>query len=152
MVSEKYVIKKLPHDDFVITDTINNNDIRNKGIVDLLNKQERELQRKYLYDDEIKEISILNNIYEEQGFDGVIDYAKVKLYNCGAVKERNGLIMMATGGWSENEEFLDCLNHMMSNFGRKHYVGYLRGGAFYYSKEEHNCDTEIVNLKEKSLD
>ena len=90
------------------------------------------------------EIEAINIIYEEKGFDGVIEYSRQKLYDYGVVKEKNGLVMMATGGWSDNEDYLHCLNHLLSNFGRNHYVGYLRGGAFYYSKDKYNVRTEIV--------
>ena len=90
------------------------------------------------------EIEAINIIYEEKGFDGVIEHSRQKLYDYGVVKEKNGLVMMATGGWSDNEYYLYCLNHLFSNFGRNHYVGYLRGGAFYYSKDKYNVRTEIV--------
>lgn len=90
------------------------------------------------------EIEAINIIYEEKGFDGVIEYSRQKLYNYGTIKEKNSLVMMATGGWSDNEDYLYCLNHLLSNFGRNHYVGYLRGGAFYYSKDKYNVRTEIV--------
>ena len=95
------------------------------------------------------EIEAINIIYEEKGFDGVIEYSRQKLYNYGAIKEKNGLVMMATGGWSDNEDYLYCLNHLLSNFGRNHYVGYLRGGAFYYSKDKYNIRTEIVVIDDE---
>lgn len=95
------------------------------------------------------EIEAINIIYEEKGFDGVIGYSRQKLYDYGAVKEKNGLVMMVTGGWSDNEDYLYCLNHLLSNFGRNHYVGYLRGGAFYYSKDKYNVRTEIVVIDDE---
>lgn len=95
------------------------------------------------------EIEVINIIYKEKGFDGVIEYSRQKLYDYGVVKEKNGLVMMATGGWSDNEDYLYCLNHLLSNFGRNHYVGYLRWGAFYYSKDKYNVRTEIVVIDDE---
>lgn len=124
-------------------------------IVDLLNEQqatithlEEECKEKLDTFDKA-EIEAINIIYEEKGFDGVIEYSRQKLYNYGAIKEKNGLVMMATGGWSDNEDYLYCLNHLLSNFGRNHYVGYLRGGAFYYSKDKYNIRTEIVVIDDE---
>ena len=94
--------------------------------------------------DEIEEAEHINTIYKEQGFKGVIDYAKDKLQNYGVVREvENGLWVMVTGGWSDNEFWLHCLNNPVSVFGMKHYRGYLRGGAFYYT-EKLRGDVEIV--------
>ena len=94
-------------------------------------------------DEEFKEVEQINSIYKKKGFNGVIDYAKDKLYYYGAVKEvEKGLWVMVTGGWSDNEFFIDCLNHLISNFGRLHYRAYERGGAFYYT-EEPRADVKI---------
>lgn len=123
------------------------------AIVDLMNEQQATISH---LEEECKEkldtfdkaeIEAINIIYEEKGFDGVIEYSRQKLYDYGVVKEKNGLVMMATGGWIDNEEYLYCLNHLLSNFGRNHYVGYLRGGAFYYSKDKYNVRTEIVVIE-----
>ena len=45
---------------------------------------------------------------------------------------------MVTGGWSEHEMWLDCLNSFVSMFGMKHYCAYERGGAFYYTEKPHD--------------
>lgn len=139
---------------FIIDYENPSNKIRNlSDCVDLLNEQqstithlEEECKEKLDTFDKA-EIEAINIIYEEKGFDGVIEYSRQKLYDCGVVKEKNGLVMMATGGWIDNEEYLYCLNHWLSNFGRNHYVGYLRGGAFYYSKDKYNVRTEIVVIE-----
>ena len=72
-------------------------------LVDLLNEQqatithlEEECKEKLDTFDKA-EIEAINIIYEEKGFDGVIEYSRQKLYNYGAIKEKNGLVMMATG-------------------------------------------------------
>lgn len=124
-------------------------------VVDLLNEQQatinklKEECKEKLDTFDKAEIEAINIIYEEKGFDGVIEYSRQKLYICGAVKEKNGLVMMATGGWSDNEDYLYCLNHFLSNFGRNHYVGYLLGGAFYYSKDKYNVRTEIMVIDDE---
>ena len=93
--------------------------------------------------EEFRETYEINRIYKTEGFQGVINYAKDKLQEYGAVKEvEKGLWVMITGGWSDNEFWLSCLNHPVSWFGMKHYRGYLRGGAFYYTEEPHG-DVEI---------
>lgn len=89
--------------------------------------------------DEFTETEHINNIYKEKGFCGVIKYAKDKLQQYGVVKEvEKGLWVMVTGGWSDNEFWLDCLNNPVSIFRMKHYRGYLRGGAFYYTEKPHD--------------
>ena len=65
-------------------------------------------------------------------------------YNSMVVKEvENGLWVMVTGGWSDNEFWLDCLNNPVSIFCMKHYRGYLRGGAFYYTEKPRD-DVKII--------
>lgn len=97
------------------------------------------------------EIEHINNIYKELGFDGVIEYAKDKLSQYGTVKEtEKGLYVMITGGWSDNEHWLNCLTDITCIFGYKHYVGRLRGGALYFSTKEHDMDIEIILNKQKT--
>ena len=93
--------------------------------------------------EEFKEAEQINTIYKKEGFCGVIEYAKDKLQWYGDVKEvEKGLWVMVTGGWSDNEFWLDCLNNPISIFAMKHYRGYLRGGAFYYTEKPYG-DVEI---------
>lgn len=98
--------------------------------------------------EEFLETYKINRIYKEEGFQGVINYAKDQLQEYGAVKEvEKGLWVMITGGWSDNEFWLSCLNHPVSMFGMKHYCAYERGGAFYYTEKPHD-DIEIKLKKE----
>ena len=92
-----------------------------------------------MIDEEFQETYIINRIYKIDGFQGVIDYAKDKLHEYGAVKEvEKGLWVMITGGWSDNEFWLNCLNSLTSIFAMKHYCAYKRGGAFYYTEKPHD--------------
>ena len=89
-------------------------------------------------DEEFQEAHRINHIYKAEGFEGVISYAKCKLQRYGAVREvEKGLWVMVTGGWSDNEFWLDCLNNPVSMFRMKHYCAYERGGAFYYTEKPH---------------
>ena len=112
------------------------------------NKQLKETIDELRTIDKEKDIEVehINNIYKEFGFKGLIDYAKEKLYNFGTVREvEEGLWLLATGGWSDNEFWLDCLNNPVSMFGMKHYCAYERGGAFYYTEKPH--DNIEIKLK-----
>ena len=92
------------------------------------------------YDDEdFRETEYINSIYKEDGFNGVIDYAKRRLCQYGFVKEvQDGLWVMVTGGWSDNEFWLNCLNSPVSIFHMKHYCAYETGGAFYYTEKPYD--------------
>lgn len=135
-----------------IQDLVDYEDIPVEKLEDLLNEQDKrimELEKECV--DKLDmldrvEIGTINLIYEEKGFNGIIEYSKQKLSTCGTVQQKNGLVMMATGGWSDNEDYLYCLNHVLSNFGRNHYVGYLLGGAFYYSKDKYDSKFEIMKI------
>ena len=102
-------------------------------------------------DEEFQEVYRINNIYKTEGFQGVISYAKDKLHEYGAVKEvEKGLWVMVTGGWSDNEFWLDCLNSPVSWFCMKHYCAYKIGGSFYYTEKPH--DEIEIRLKGDSDD
>ena len=90
-------------------------------------------------DEEFQEVYRINDIYKEKGFRGVIEYTKDRLQEYGAVKEiEKGLWVMVTGGWSDNEFWIHCLNNPASLFCMKHYCAYERGGAFYYTEKPHD--------------
>lgn len=110
-----------------------------QDIVDRLNEQQELIQDLTCNAPEDNlEIKHINNIYKELGFDGVIEYAEHKLSQYGTVREvEEGLYMMATGGWSDNEHWIGCLNDILCRFSYMHYAGYERGGAFYYTREPH---------------
>jgi len=116
-------------------------------IAKIMNEQQATIQslqsdlNKTLDDDDMVLIKRLNNIYDNEGFDGVVDYAKSHLCSGGLVREENGLICMVTAGWSENELFIYNLNHFMSKF-HYHLVCTQRGGAFYYSPNKYD-DIEV---------
>ena len=116
-------------------------------IVKKLNEYEEELNMLAKHDsNELIEIKHINNIYMELGFNGVIEYAKKELNKYGTVREVDkGLWMMATGGWSEHEDWLDCVNSFACMFSR-HWRGMLRGGAFYYTEEAYG-EIEIIKKK-----
>lgn len=114
-----------------------NNQLRHEN-----NQLINQLNFKTLDAEDMIQIKRLNNIYDTEGFEGVVDYAKGMITNGGLVKEKNGLIMMVTVGWSENEDFIYNLNHFMSKF-HYHLVCTKPGGAFYYSPDKWDSDYEI---------
>ena len=95
-----------------------------------------------------KLIEIFNFIYNQHGFYGVIDEVKDHLFYGSVTDKHNGLYCITTGGWSDDEHLLHALINPLSNFGRKHYVGYLKGGAFYFSNVKYDNDVEIVRIRE----
>lgn len=86
-----------------------------------------------------------NSIYASEGFYGVIEEVDSKL-EYGSVEDKgDGLFCVTTGGWSDDEEILDSLTSFLSIFGYKHYVGRLRGGAYYFYEERFG-DWEIQKV------
>ena len=81
------------------------------------------------------QIQNLNNIYKKGGFDAVVEHCKYALEYDGVKEEKDGIVCMVTSGWSENEWLIYNLNHFLSEFGRNHYIGSTRGGAYYYARE-----------------
>lgn len=93
-------------------------------------------------------VHVLNRIYEEEGFDGVISFVEDTL-GYGTVKEMGkGLYRISTGGYSDDEDLLHNLIRIDSRFGYYHYVGYLRGGAFYFSTDKHDDTISITKGSE----
>lgn len=94
------------------------------------------------------EIEHINNIYKEFGFKGIIDYAKDKLQNYGAVREvDNGLWLLATGGWSDNEFWLDCLLNWNFMYAKGYYRATTSGGGYYYSETPY----EDIEIKKRQI-
>ena len=90
-------------------------------------------------DEDFQETYRINHIYKTEGFKGVINYAKDKLQQYGAVKEvEKGLWVMVTGGWSDNEFWLDCLLHWNFMYGKGHYRATTSGGGYYYSEKPYH--------------
>lgn len=115
-------------------------------VCDLINEQHETIEELTCntIEDNI-EIKHINTIYEELGFDGVIEYAKDKLREFGSVREvEEGLWLMATGGWSDHEHWLACLNDLTCVMSWKgHYRASTRGGGFYYTKKPY-ADIRVV--------
>ena len=88
-----------------------------------------------------------NKIYKEIGFEGVIDDLHYKLHLGRVIEKGKGLYCIITCGWSDDEEIVDALTHVYSLFACKHYVGYLRGGAYYFAEDMDNNDFEITLKK-----
>ena len=93
----------------------------------------------------MEEVEKYNHIYQERGFQGVIREVENRLHCGKVIKKDDGLYCIVTGGWSDDEELLCVLNSFMSMFAYKHYVGKLRGGAFYYAEE--NIDDYTIQKK-----
>ncbi len=134
-----------------------NSTISVEDVVDLLNNLHEENKELNETIDELRtidkekdiEVEHINNIYKEFGFKGLIDYAKDKLYNFGAVREVDGgLWLLATGGWSDNEFWLDCLLHWNFMYGKGHYRATTSGGGYYYSEKPY-ADISIVLINTK---
>lgn len=94
------------------------------------------------------EIEHINNIYKEFGFKGIINYAKDKLQDYGTVREvGNGLWLLATGGWSDNEFWLDCLLNWNFMYAKGHYRATTSGGGYYYTETPY----EDIEIKKKQI-
>jgi hypothetical protein len=81
-----------------------------------------------------------NDIYDKSGFDGVVEYLEDNLQYGDVERKTDDLIMITTGGFSDDEDLIHSLIHITCRFGRKHYVGYLRGGAYYFSRYRKEYD------------
>ncbi len=90
------------------------------------------------------EFDIINSIYNEYGFRGVINYIERWLEYGELTETQEGLYRITTGGWLEDEWLVGGLTHMRSLFGNNHYVGYLRGGAYYFAENMEDNDFEVT--------
>lgn len=88
-------------------------------------------------------INIINTVYDTEGFNGVLEEVEDRL-EYGTVRKMNGLVRISTGGWSEDELLLGALVNIMCKF-RKHYCGYIRGGAFYFCEEKY-ANVEMMRV------
>ena len=86
----------------------------------------------------------INKIYEESGFDGVIGAVADRL-ECGFVRyyAEDEIFCIITRGWSNDESVIYNLLDPVSIFGQNHYVGYIRGGAYYVAQDS-RCHYRIV--------
>lgn len=85
-----------------------------------------------------------NKIYQKNGFQAVINYIQNNLQYGKITQKTQNLYCISTGGWSEDEWLLHDLTSIISQFGQKHYVGYIVGGHFYFSKEAYATNHEII--------
>lgn len=92
-----------------------------------------------------------NKIYQERGFQGVIRQVELDLHIGRIQWKPNGIVKISTGGGSDDEEILLSLTSFLSRFGHNHYVGELRGGAFYFA-EHLECSTGAFEIIEKLPD
>ena len=76
----------------------------------------------------------INAIYDDIGFKGVIGFLENHLEYGGVEMKEKGLYMIYTSGWSEDELLIEeCIRYR--SFVRKHYVGHLVGGAYYFVED-----------------
>ena len=84
-------------------------------------------------------------IYIVFGFHAVMKYIKGNLHY-GKVKQLTPhLYRITTGGWSDDEDIIKNLIGLTSPI-RKHFIGYITGGAYYFSE---TGDTSQYEIKEK---
>lgn len=88
-----------------------------------------------------------NEIYREHGFKAVIQEIDNILEYGGVNSNGDGIYCITTGGWSDDEYLINWLISPESELGRKHYIGYLRGGAYYFSEQDYyDSNVDIVSL------
>lgn len=90
-------------------------------------------------------LRMINTIYDEDGFHAALDEIERRL-EYGKVSRINGLYRITTGGWSDDEALLHSLCSILSKL-RKHYCGYIKGGAYYFCEEKH-ANVEMVRVIE----
>ena len=90
-------------------------------------------------------LRMINIIYVENGFHAALDEIERRL-EYGRVKKINGLYRITTGGWSDDEALLNSLCSILSKV-RKHYCGYIKGGAYYFCEEPY-ANVEMMRVIE----
>jgi len=93
-------------------------------------------------------IDLINALYKKGGFKEVLMYTEDSLEYGAVVEKQTGLYMITTAGWSEDELLLDALMALPSLF-KRHYRGYIVGGAYYFV-ENVGDDVEII-LKQENF-
>ena len=95
-----------------------------------------------------KIVDEFNQQYSLHGFHGVLSLVEDML-EYGRVKKMDDCLWrITTAGYSDDEEICQNLRHILCRFGYLHYVGSLRGGAYYFSEVKHDENIAIVRLKE----
>lgn len=90
-------------------------------------------------------LRMINIIYDEDGFQAALNEIERRL-EYGKVKKINGLYRITTGGWSDDEALLHSLCSLLSKL-RKHYCGYIKGGAYYFCEEPY-ANVEMMRVIE----
>lgn len=90
-------------------------------------------------------LRMINTIYDEDGFQAALNEIERRL-EYGKVKKINGLYRITTGGWSDDEALLHSLCSILSKL-KKHYCGYIKGGAYYFCEEKY-ANVEMVRVIE----
>ena len=93
-------------------------------------------------------VKYLNSIYSEQGFIGLINSVENLLTYGKVTNKGDGIYCITTAGYSDDEELCRNLISITSDFGRYHYIGYLRGGVFYFSEKKYDSNIEIKRITE----
>lgn len=103
----------------------------------------------------------LNKIYDNGGFFDVIKAVKRELEYGMVIHTYKSIYCIHTGGWSEDEQLLSNLTDMASLFRYNHFIGYVRGGAYYfdYNMNDNEYRYRIIPhlnaidaIKENSID
>lgn len=90
------------------------------------------------------DVDTINEIYKKDGFEGVISFVEGELELGRITETGDKMYRISTAGWSEDEFLVYVLTDLTSIFGTKHYVGYIRGGAYYFCEEIDDCSFEVV--------
>lgn len=105
-----------------------------------------------MIDEEFIQVDIINTIYTKYGFQAVLNEVESRLTYGKLRKQDDGLYEITTGGWSEDEQLVHALINPASKF-HYHYIGYLRGGAFYFDEDktiESHRRIRIIKEKEEA--
>ena len=84
--------------------------------------------------------NIINAIYRNEGFEGVIDFIEGMLEYGEITKNKEDVYRITTAGFSEDERLIAALTGLLSKF-RHHYLGYTVGGAYYSHPKKHTQAT-----------
>lgn len=92
-----------------------------------------------------------NKVYQEKGYHGVIRRLKDDLEYGDISFPSDNILRVTTAGWSDDEEILDSFTYFTSRFGHFHYIGKIRGGAFYFA-EHLECSNGAFEIVERLPD
>ena len=98
-----------------------------------------------------KKVEYYNQIYATHGFQGVIQAVENELHIGRVIRKPNQIVCITTGGWSEDEEIIDTIIDILSKFGQFHYIGNIRGGAYYFA-EHMECTEGTFEIVEALSD